>query len=236
VAFNPITKEAVLKALGLLEQAIGLDGHHGPALALAAACNLQFVNYGWADAETPRRNAIDLARRALQVAYDDPNAIASAAMVLAVFGEDIGTMTALVDHALALNPSFARGWYHSAFVRLMAGNPDRAIELAEVSLRLSPRARTGAVHTVIGASHFLSRRFDEAIPKLLLALEETPNYPVPLRYLAACYAHLRRLDEARSIVTRLRAITPAVTPPRMMYLRNAEHRQLYQSGLQLAAG
>src|SRR5262249_25695227 len=145
-----------------------------------------------ADAETPRRNAIDLARRALQVAYDDPNAIASAAMVLAVFGEDIGTMTALVDHALALNPSFARGWYHSAFVRLMAGNPHRAIELAEVSLRLSPRARAGAVHTVIGASHFLSRRFDEAIPKLLLALEETPNYPVPLRYLAACYAHLRR--------------------------------------------
>jgi adenylate cyclase len=171
----------------------------------------------------------------LQVARDDPDVIASAALVLAVFGEDIGTMMALADHALALNPSSARGWYHSGFLRLMAGKPDRAIEQAEVSLRLSPRARIGAVHTVIGASHFLSRRFEEAIAKLLLAIEETPNFPVPYRYLAACYAHAGRLDEAREVFNRLRAITPAVIPPRIMYLRDAEHRELYLSGLRLAA-
>jgi adenylate cyclase len=236
-AFNPMTKEAVLEALGLVDHAIDLDRHYGPALSLAATCNMQLVNYGWAEhPETPRRNAVDLARRALQLAYDDPSVIASAAMVLAVFGEDISTMMALVDHALSLNPSFARGWYHSAFLRLMVGNPDRAIELAEVSLRLSPRARTGAVHTVIGASHFLSRRFDVAIAKLLLALEETPNFPVPYRYLAACYAHSHRFDEARAIVKRLRALTLAVSPPRIMYLRDSEQRRLYQSGLQLAVG
>jgi hypothetical protein len=43
----------------------------------------------------------------LQVAADDPDVIASAAMILAVFGEDLGTLTALTDHALALNPSCA---------------------------------------------------------------------------------------------------------------------------------
>jgi adenylate cyclase len=89
---------------------------------------------------------------------------------------------------------------------------------------------------VIGASHFLSRRFDDARGKLLLALEETPNFPVPYRYLAACYAHMGQLTEARDVVTRLRAITPAVIPPRIMYLRDAEHRVLYLSGLRLAAG
>ena len=178
---------------------------------------------------------MDLARRALHVASDDPGVIARAAQVLAVFGEYIATMIALADRALALNPSSALGWYHSGFLRLMAGRPDRAIELAEVSLRLSPRARIGAVHTVIGASHFLSRRFDEAIAKLLLAIEETPNFPVPYRYLAACYAHMGRLDEARDVIKRLRAITPAVTPPDIMYLRQAEHRELYLSGLRLAA-
>jgi DNA-binding winged helix-turn-helix (wHTH) protein len=82
----------------------------------------------------------------------------------------------------------------------------------------------------------LSRRFDEATAKLLLAIEETPNFPVPYRYLAACYAHMGRLDEARDVLKRLRAITPAVIPPRIMYLRNAEHRELYLSGLRLAAG
>ena len=44
-----------------------------------------------------------------------------------------------------------------------------------------------------------------------------------------------RLDEAREIVTRLRAITPVVVPG-VSYLRNAEHRELYLSGLRLAAG
>jgi tetratricopeptide (TPR) repeat protein len=118
----------------------------------------------------------------------------------------------------------------------MAGEPNRAIELAEVSLRLSPRARDGPVHTVIGASHFLNRRFDEATAKLLLALEETPNSPVTHRYLAACYARMGRLGEARDVVKRLRTITPAVMPPDIMYLRNDQHRELYLSGLRLAAG
>lgn len=34
----------------------------------------------------------------LEVAGDDPSAIASTAMVLAVFGEDLGTVTALANH------------------------------------------------------------------------------------------------------------------------------------------
>ena len=236
VVFHPMTKEAVLEALGLLERAIAIDPHYGPALAFAASCHMQFVNYSWAeDPATAERKAVDLARRALQVASDDPDVIARAALVLAVFGEDIGTMMALADRALALNPSSARGWYHNGFLRLMAGDPDRAIELAEVSLRLSPRARIGPVHTVIGASHFVSRRFDEARANLLLALEETPNFPIPYRYLAACYARMGRLVEARDVVRRLRAITLAVIPPRILYLRNAEHRELYLSGLRLAA-
>ena len=174
--FRPMTKEAVLEALGLLEQAIVIDRHYGPALAFAASCHMQFVNYSWAnDSQSARCKAIDLARRALQVARDDPDVIASAAMILAVFGEDIGTMTALADHALALNPACARGWYHSGFLRLMAGKPNRAIELAENSLRLNPRIQSGQeasaekgwVHTVIGASHSQTSRCPIAI--LLLA-------------------------------------------------------------------
>jgi adenylate cyclase len=88
---------------------------------------------------------------------------------------------------------------------------------------------------VIGCAHFVSRRFDEAMPKLLLATEEAPNFPSPYRYLAACYAHMGRLDEARAVVTRLRAITTAVMPP-LVYLRITEHRELFLSGLRLAVG
>jgi hypothetical protein len=173
-----MTREAIVEAQGLLERAIASDRHYGPALALAASCHMQFVNYSWAkDPDTARREAVNLARRALQVARDDPGVIASTAMILAVFGEDIGTMTALADHALALNPSCARCWYHGGFLRLMAGEPNRAIELAETSLRLSPRTPSGPVHTLIGASHFSQRTRQRGDPKAAPRARGDPELP-----------------------------------------------------------
>jgi hypothetical protein len=66
-------------------------------------------------------------------------------------------------------------------------------------------------------------------------MQEDPNFANPHRFLAACYPHMGRLDDARQIITRLRAITPVVIPD-TSYLRNPEHRELYLSGLRLAAG
>ena len=142
-------------------------------------------------------------------------------------------MMGLVDRALALNPNFARGWHISGVLRLWAGQPDIAIEHLEAALRLSPRARVGHSLNVIGLAHFVRRRFDQAVPKLLLAIQQDPHQPQPYRVLAACYAHMGRLDDAREIVGRLRAINPVVIPD-LSFLRNAEHRELLLSGLRLA--
>jgi len=224
------------EALCLLEQAIGRDPRYGPALASAAICYLRLVQDGRSkDPNADRVKGVGFARRALEVAGDDPGILANAAFALAHFGEDIGAMMALVDRALALNPSFARGWHISGTLRLWAGQPDIAIVHIEAALRLSPRARIGTSLLNIGAAHFYTRRFEEAVPKLLLAIQEDPSFPQPYRTLAACYAHMGRLDVARGIVDRLRAITPVVIPD-VSYLRNAEHRDLYLSGLRLAAG
>jgi len=225
-----------LEALRLLEQAIERDPRCGPALAWAAFCCLRLLRDGRSeDPEADRLKGDDFARRALEVAGDDPGILANAALALAYFGEDIGAMVALVDRALALNPNFARGWYISGVLRNWAGQPDIAIEHLEASLRLSPRARVGNSLAGIGAAHFLSRRFDEAVPKLLLAIQDSPSFTHPYRVLAACYAHMGRLDEAREIVERLRTITRGMVPSTTPY-RNLEHRELFLSGLRLAAG
>jgi tetratricopeptide (TPR) repeat protein len=171
----------------------------------------------------------------LEVAGDDPGILANAAVALAYFGEDIGAMTALVDRALVLNPNYARGWQISGVLRMLAGQPDSAIEHVEGALRLSPRARIGTSPFLIGAAHFFARRFDEAVPKLLLAIQEDPSLPYSYRVLAACHAHMGRLDDARDIIKRLRTITPVVIPD-ASFLRDAEHRELFLSGLRLAVG
>jgi adenylate cyclase len=224
------------EALRLLEEAIARDPRYGPALACAAFCCFRLlIDDRSKDPQADRLKGIDFARRALEVAGDDPAVLANAAFALAYFGEDIGAMMALVDRALALNPNYARGWHTSGILRLFAGQPDLAIEHYEAALRLSPRARVGTTLANIGVAHFLSRRFDQAVPKLLLAIQEDPSYTPPYRYLAACYAHMGRLDDAREIVARLRAITSLVIQD-ASYLRNPEQRELYLSGLRLAAG
>jgi adenylate cyclase len=223
------------EALRITEQAIERDPHYGTALAWAALCCLLVTDRQSGDPDANSRKGIDFARRALEVAGDDPGILANAALALAYFGEDIGAMMSLVDRALVLNPSFARGWHISGILRVWAGQSDSGIERVEAALRLSPRARIGWGLMVIGMAHFLGRRFDEAVPKLLLAIQEDPGYLETYRLLAACYAQMGRLDEGREIVARLRAITPVVMS-NVIYLRNAEHRQLFLSGLRLVAG
>jgi TolB-like protein len=225
----------ISEALPLLEQAIARDPCYGPALAWAGYCCFRLLLDGRSDDPAHRVKGLDFARRALEVAADDPGILVNAAQALAYFGEDIGAMMALVDRALALNPNFARGWHVSGVLRMSAGQPDIAIAHVETSLRLSPRARVGTALAIIGEAHFLARRFDEAAPHLLLAIQEDPSLTVPYRYLAACYAHMGRLAEARVIVSRLRAISSVVIQD-ASFLRNAEQRELYLSGLRLAAG
>jgi TolB-like protein/predicted ATPase/class 3 adenylate cyclase len=223
-------------ALHLLEQAIARDPRYGPALAWAAACCQRLVYDDRSeDPAADRLKGADFARRALEIAGEDPAVLTNAAVALAGFGEDIDAMMALVDRALALNPNFARGWHISGVLRLWAGQPDLAIERAEAALRLSPRARIGTSLLIIGSAHFFQRRFHEAVGKLRLATQEDPSFPEPYRFLAASYAHMGRLDDARDTVTRLRAIS-AVLMPDASVLRNAEHRELYLSGLRLAIG
>jgi len=231
-------RERIHTALELLEQAIERDPSFGPALALAARCHHHFDRLGGAqDPDLHRRAAVDYARRAMRAAPDDPTTLGNAAGVLGSFGGDINPAIALADRALVLNPSFAGGWRMSGWLRLWAGDLDVAIEHFETAFRLSPRERGGAHCMGIGEAQFFQRRFNEAIINLLNALEALPGHAGIYRYLASCYAHMGRLDEAREMVRRLRAIAPTVMPHAMYGLqwRNPEHREFFLSGLRLAA-
>src|SRR5438132_812411 len=94
----PITKERIVGAVGLLDQAIAMDRHYGPAQSWAAMCHVPLGINGWAEApETNGHKATVFARQALEATQNDPGVLANAAVVLAQFGEDIGAMMALVD-------------------------------------------------------------------------------------------------------------------------------------------
>jgi len=226
------------KALELLGQAIAREPHYGLALAVAATYWVDLENYGWIDdreAEANRRTAIDLARQALRTGADDPGVLGRAAIVLGRFGEDIDAALALINRALALNPSFAYGWYWSGWVHTFAGQLDLAIQHFETSMRLNPRSQRGFHLAGIGMAHFLAHRFAEAVAVLRVSIEEVPTFTPTHRTLAACYAQMGRLDEAREIIKRLVSLTPVVVPTANPF-RNPQHGELFLSGLRLAAG
>ena len=210
------------------------DPDFGPALALAAAFHMNSDIMGWCeDHDTNCRKGLERGRRALTLVNDDPTIFVNAAFALGYFGENIHAMIALVERALSLNPSFARGWHASGCLRLWAGQPDIAIEHIQASLRLSPRTRVGWGLNTIAAAHMICHRFNEALSVIFVLIEEDPS-PIAYQALIACYAHLGRLAEAREALSRLRSISSEVTPPagRLVTLV-PEFCKLVQSGLQL---
>jgi TolB-like protein len=229
-------RERIRSALDLLERVIERDPSFGPALALAAMCHHHFHTVGGVgDPGTHRRAALGYAHRALQASPSDPGTIANVAALFGYFGEDIEPAIALIDRALDLNPSCYRGWGVSGWLRLWAGQQNVAVEHLQIAIRLSPLHRNATQLFGIGVARFFERRFDEAIATLLTALSELPGHAGIYRYLASCYAHAGRLDDAREIVRQLRTITPNVLP-NVVQWRRPEHREFFLSGLRLAAG
>ena len=227
-------KQDHMEALDRLSHATEQDAAYGPALALSAWCHMVLHGSGWTDdPEATRQRAIWLARRAVGNASDDAETLGRAAHVLAYCGEDIDAATALMDRSLHINPSFADGWRWSGWLRLWAGSPDVAIDHIERSLRLDPHDSKGAALAVNGIAHFFARRLDQARTMLLLSLQENPGWVPTNRFLAACYAHLGQLDEAKMMFKRLRTLTPVVLP-NADHWRDPEQREFYLSGLRLA--
>jgi adenylate cyclase len=228
----------LLRALNLLEQAVARDPGFGPALATAAGCR-QFLGVsGWVDDPVSNRlKAVELARQALQADAHAPVVLAEAARVLAHFTEELDSAIGMIERALDLNPSYSRGWYWNGWVRLFAGQPNVAIEHFRNAVRLNPRHRPYL--TGIGAAHFFSRRYCEAAETLTASSVELPGWPTTYRFLAASYVHMGKLEKAREMFGRLRALTPVPVPlddcSRNSPFRNREHSALYAEGLRAAA-
>jgi TolB-like protein len=228
-------KERILQALDLLDRVIERDPNYGSALALAARCHFDLHVNGWSDnPEMHQCKGVKLAQQALQVGSNDPNVLRQAAFTLGYFDEDIDPAIELIDRALALNPSFAQGWMISGWLRLWAGQTEMGISHFETSLRLSPHTRKAGALLAIGVGHFFAERFEESKTMLLRSLQEHPNCAPTYRFLACCCAHLGRLDEAREAVGRLRGITALIVPS-AAHWRDPVHRELFLSGLRLAA-
>ena len=232
------SREDNLEAIALLEKAVECDPRYGMALASLALCHSQNVSSGWTDdIARESEQSIVWARRALDAAPDDPSAVTSAAGALLNTGEDVETLKPLVDGALARNPSHAFAWLWSGWMRTVSGESDSAIEHFETSMRLDPRMARRAFHlTGLGMCHFFEGRFDEAAAFLEDSFRELPTYPLTGWFLAACYARMGRVSEAREFASHQGIVRDGNWLAIHRLLGHAAHRDMALSGLKLATG
>ena len=234
------TAAALQEALDLLDRAIVLDPNYGPALARAAMGYRNRYQFGWSeDPERDRRQAIDLAHRALAAARDDAEVLVNAASVLGRLGGDPGAVISLLDRALALNPGSSSAWFSSGRLRVNMGDAELGAEQIETSLRLDPLSplRPSQLQN-LGLARFAQGRFVEALAHLQDAAQLRPESWQTQFFLAACRAKLGQGQAAGEALARARSLNPRLDLPMFadQSLLNDAQRQLLLDGIALADG
>jgi adenylate cyclase len=112
-----------------------------------------------------------------------------------------------IDLARKLNPNDAESIAHRAMLAVFTGRPQQALQLMDLATRLDPMPRTDYWVGQGLALYHLHRYADAA-----KAFERATGWqPYVYRYLAACYAQLGRLAEARVLVAESLKLQPGFT-------------------------
>jgi tetratricopeptide (TPR) repeat protein len=206
------TREGNNEALRLFRHAREIDPAFASAHAMAAACYASRLANGWiADLEREKAEAADLARRGARLGANDAVALAAAGHALSYVVHDLDTAAVIVERALTLDPNLAAAWEYSGAIRAWLSDHNTAIEHLTHALRLSPLDPLLPRRlNIIGFSHFIAGRYDEALCWGTRALRDQPDFLAALRLVAASSACIGQMDEARTAMARHLHLDPAM--------------------------
>jgi adenylate cyclase len=201
------TKSSNVEARNLLERAITISPGFAAAHALIAYTHAVDYANGWG--ENPERSlqtSLEIARRAVHLNDEDPEAHIDFAVALAWHREHDRAL-AEARRSIGLAPNFARGHLILGRILTMSGDAAAAIDAIDVCMRFDPLYRDITLHYLAEARVSLGQ-FDAAVAALKQRLERNPNAQTSLALLANCYGHLGRTAEARAAWAEVIRIAP----------------------------
>ncbi|UKK83948.1 hypothetical protein L7H23_15445 [Sphingopyxis sp. BSN-002] len=193
-------RESGLEAIQLTDELVAINPTCPLSASLAAFCNGIAYAFSWTiDREATRRAAIHHFQNTLRLGGDNVEALGYAAGTLVSIGGDMAQADRLVTHALSLLPPYQPTLFWGGWVDIANGNPVRARERFELSLRINPAAgvRNYAL-TGIGVSLLLAGDAATAFPLLRHAAAELQTYPTTQAALAIAAAQVGDRDAARA--------------------------------------
>jgi tetratricopeptide (TPR) repeat protein len=236
---NKGTKDSMAEAVSLLYRAVELDPQFASANGVLAWCYSVRLANGWmVDLENEVTEALQLARKAIELDRNDAVALAYGGQVLSYLGHDLENGAAYIRRALQLNPNFAAAWTFLGFNHVYQGEPEPAIEHQLRAMRLSPLdPRRGFMEACIAWAHFIAGRYDEAASWARAAIRDQPHFLGGHRVAAATNALAGRMDEARAAISALREADPTFRLSNIWtrtVLRRPEDRARLEEGLRKA--
>jgi adenylate cyclase len=191
----------------LLEQILAIDPNYARAYARLAhtyiVAWLMSLDDDFLNPLTLDR-ACHLARKAVQLDPNLPEAHAALGMALSRRGEHEAAV-AEFERAMALNHNFT-DWAF-AHVLVFAGDPVRAIEAGERHMRLDPFYPPIAPGS-LGLVHYMLKQYSQALPFLRECVSRAPNLRPGHVWLAATYAQLGNIEQARAEAAEVLRIEP----------------------------
>jgi adenylate cyclase len=176
----------------LFKRAIELDPDFARAYsALAWLYFLRFKHLRLVPFESVEQQALELAMQSVRLDPDDYRAHWVLASIYIVQGKHAESVAAY-DRALQLNPNDANLLVYSAGTLIHCGRVEQALERCQQAIRLNPNCPDWYLWE-LGACYFQLGRYEDALE--VLRRIEAPEQV--RRLLAATYAHLGRLEEAR---------------------------------------
>ena len=208
------TKEGVLRAQQLAEEAIALDPNYSHAHMTLGAVHGVMIWLGMT--QSPRdtmKHCIELIEKA--IALDDSFGEAHATLgYWLILARQYDRGVAEGERGMALEPNSDRVLQHYAATLMFVGRREEAIPLFREALRLNPKP-PNLYYRQFGACLRDTGRYEEAIAVSKKAIEQEPKDTIAYMVLASSCQLAGREEEAREAAKELLRINPAFSLERL---------------------
>ena len=199
--WNKRVPAAIRTALQLFQQALARDDTYALAHAGIADCLIVPGYYGSA----PSGQVMPLGKQAALKALELDDTLAAAhaplAMVTALYEFDWLGAERHFRRALELDPAFAIAYtWYALFDLVPQGRLAEAHGAARKALQIDPLNST--VNTVLGATLYYERRYQDALDELQKAIDLDPTFPVAYYYRGRACVAQGNFEEATAALER----------------------------------
>ncbi|MDJ0958403.1 MAG: adenylate/guanylate cyclase domain-containing protein [Arenicellales bacterium] len=188
------SRENMELAAEMYQRAIDLDPQYAAAYAGLASVRFRCFEKGWTDApEETGEASFRLARKAVEL--DPHDSLARLVLAVASFKvrQNVELTHTQIQAALELNPNQFWNYCFKCWFSTCVGDFEEGIHCGIEAIQRNPLLPDGCLYS-IGFAEYLAGRYEKAIEAYG---RMSHPYPEDEACIAACYAQLGRLDEAK---------------------------------------